>query len=95
MKNIILQSSLYEDGINDLTTSLNLAIISINRNLRLKDIYGCEDFLKVHFNNYKINTVKAYEVLEKAIELNKKQRIDTFSMFSNDEVCEMTFGIKN
>lgn len=95
MVNIILQSSLYEDGKNDLKTSLNLAVISINRNLKLKEIYGCEDFLKVYFNDYERNNYKAYEVLEKAIELNRKQRIDTFSMFSNDKVCEMTFGIKN
>lgn len=93
MKEFFLQSSLYEDGKKDLDSSLSLAFISIDKELDLKMVSGCDDFLKVCFHDFEIEKGRAYEALQKAIDLHREERLEAFSMFANDEVCEMTFSI--
>lgn len=89
MREIIIQSSIYEDGKEDLRNALNLASISVAFDFRL-----CFDVSDNYICGSKyvgIEKGRVGELLNKAISLYDEERLETFYLFCSDTELDIRF----
>ncbi len=86
---IFIQSNIFEESRNQLREALIASLISVdNKDLKYRESEECF----YASTDYDGEDMDFESILEKAISLHERDRLETFELFSNDKITEVRFS---